>query len=76
MAAAAYGGGRAATQKRLICAGLVVDQRSGCRVVKISHDSARGLDRYIGVRTRHAQACRPLLWLGVSNRGPMTASSI
>jgi integrase len=34
------------------------------------------LDRYIRVGARHAQAYRPQLWLGVSNRGPMTASGI
>jgi len=44
--------------------------------VKISHDAARALDRYIRVRARHAQAYRPQLWLGVNNRGPMTASGI
>ena len=35
------------------------------RVVKISYDTARSLDRYIRVRARHAQAYRPQLWLGV-----------
>ena len=29
------------------------------RTVKISYDAARSLDRYLRVRTRHAQACRP-----------------
>ncbi|HEY6857486.1 MAG TPA: tyrosine-type recombinase/integrase [Mycobacterium sp.] len=46
------------------------------RVVKVSHDAARALDRYTRARARHAQAYRPQLWLGVSNRGPMTASGI
>jgi integrase len=46
------------------------------RVVKISFDAARSLDRYLRVRARHAQAYRPQLWLGVNNRGPMTASGI
>jgi integrase/recombinase XerD len=46
------------------------------RTVKISHDAARALDRYIRARARHAQAHRPQLWLGVNNRGPMTASGI
>ena len=46
------------------------------RTVKISFDAARSLDRYIRVRARHAQAYRPQLWLGASNRGPMTASGI
>ena len=46
------------------------------RAVKISHDAARALDRYLRARARHAQAHRPQLWLGVNNRGPMTASGI
>jgi site-specific recombinase XerD len=46
------------------------------RTVKISFDAARSLDRYIRVRSRHAQAYRPQLWLGAGNRGPMTASGI
>jgi site-specific recombinase XerD len=46
------------------------------RTVKISHDAARALDRYIRARARHAQAYRPQLWLGANNRGPMTASGI
>ena len=46
------------------------------RIVKIGHDAARSLDRYLRVRARHAQAYRPQLWLGVSNRGPMTASGL
>ena len=46
------------------------------RTVKISHDAARALDRYLRVRTRQVQAYRPQLWLGISNRGPMTASGI
>ena len=46
------------------------------RTVKISHDAARALDRYLRVRVRHAQACRPQLWLGINNRGPLTASGI
>jgi integrase/recombinase XerD len=46
------------------------------RTVKISHDAARAVDRYIRVRARHAQAHRPQLWLGVNNRGPLTASGI
>src|SRR5258708_6284653 len=46
------------------------------RTVKISHDAARALDRYIRVRARHAQAYRPQLWLGINNRGPVTASGI
>jgi integrase len=46
------------------------------RVVKVSFDAARSLDRYLRVRARHVQASRPQLWLGVNNRGPMTASGI
>jgi len=46
------------------------------RTVKISFGAARSLDRYLRVRARHAQAYRPQLWLGVGNRGPMTASGI
>jgi site-specific recombinase XerD len=46
------------------------------RTVKIGHDAARALDRYIRVRAPHAQAYRPQLWLGTGNRGPMTASGI
>ena len=46
------------------------------RIVRISHQTAVTLDRYIRVRARHAQAYRPQLWLGVNNRGPMTANGI
>jgi len=46
------------------------------RTVKISHDAARTLDRYLRARARHAQAHRPQLWLGINNRGPMTPSGI
>jgi integrase/recombinase XerD len=46
------------------------------RTVKIDHDAARALDRYIRVRAWHAQAYRPQVWLGACNRGPMTASGI
>src|SRR5580693_941963 len=46
------------------------------RTVKISFDAARSLDRYLRVRARHAQAYRPQLWLGVNNRGPMTAGDL
>jgi integrase/recombinase XerD len=43
------------------------------RIVRIGHDTARALDRYLRVRSRHAQAWRPELWPGVNNRGPMTS---
>jgi integrase/recombinase XerD len=46
------------------------------RTVKISHDAARAVDRYLRVRARHAQAYQPQLWLGANNRGPLTASGI
>ena len=46
------------------------------RVVKIGHQAARALDRYLRVRSKHAQAWRRELWLGVNNRGPMTANGI
>jgi site-specific recombinase XerD len=38
------------------------------RVVRIGHEAARALDRYIRIRSRHAQAWRPQLWLGVNDR--------
>jgi len=47
---------------------------SETRIVKIGHETARSIDRYLRVRARHAQAYRPQLWLGASNRGPMTAN--
>src|ERR1022692_349284 len=46
------------------------------RTVKVSHDAARAPGRYVRVRTRQVQAYRPQLWLGISNRGTMTASGI
>jgi site-specific recombinase XerD len=46
------------------------------RVVRIGHEAARALDRYIRVRSKHAQTWRPQLWLGVNNRGRMTANGI
>jgi integrase/recombinase XerD len=33
------------------------------RIVKIGHQAARSLDRYLRARSRHAQAWRPQLWL-------------
>jgi site-specific recombinase XerD len=46
------------------------------RIVRIGHETARSLDRYVRVRRRHAQAYRAELWLGVNNRGPLTANGI
>ena len=46
------------------------------RIVKITHNPARAADRYLRVRARHIQADRSQLWLGASNREPVTASGI
>jgi site-specific recombinase XerD len=46
------------------------------RVVRIGHEPARALDRYLRVRSKHGQVWRAELWLGVSNRAPMTANLI
>jgi site-specific recombinase XerD len=44
------------------------------RTVKIGHQAARSLDRYL--RARHPQAWRSQLGLGVNSRGPLTATGI
>jgi site-specific recombinase XerD len=46
------------------------------RIVKIGHQTARSLDRYLRARSRHAQAWQPQLWLGINNREPLTAAGI
>ncbi len=46
------------------------------RIVKIGHQAARSLDRYLRARSRHAHARRVQLWLGVNNREPLTAAGI
>ena len=46
------------------------------RIVKIGHQGARSLDRYLRARSRHAQAWRSQLWLGAGNREPLTAAGI
>jgi site-specific recombinase XerD len=46
------------------------------RIVKIGHQAARSLDRYLRARSRHAYAWRPQLWLGINNREPLTAAGI
>ena len=46
------------------------------RIVKIGHQAARSLDRYLRARSRRAYAWRSQLWLGVSNREPLTAAGI
>ena len=46
------------------------------RTVKIGHQAARSLDRYLRARARHPQSWRPQLWLGVNGRRPLTATGI
>ena len=46
------------------------------RTVKVGHQAARSLDRYLRARARHPQSWRPQLWLGVNSRGPLTATGI
>ena len=46
------------------------------RIVRIGHQAARSLDRYIRARSRHPQAHQPQLWLGAGNREPVTAAGI
>jgi len=46
------------------------------RIVKISYDAARSLDRYLRVRARHPQAARPELWLGINGREPLTSDGV
>jgi site-specific recombinase XerD len=46
------------------------------RIVKIGHQAALSLDRYLRARSRHGQAWRPQLWLGTGNREPLTAAGI
>jgi integrase/recombinase XerD len=46
------------------------------RTVKIGHQAARSLDRYLRARARHPQAWRSQLWLSVNSRGPLTAGGI
>ena len=44
--------------------------------VRIGHQAARSLDRYLRARARHPQAWPPQLWLGVNSRGPLTPGGI
>ena len=53
-----------------------VEQGGKDRIVKIGHQAARSLDRYLRARSRHGQAWRPQLWLGTGNREPLTAAGI
>jgi site-specific recombinase XerD len=46
------------------------------RLVTISFEAARAVDRYLRVRARHPLVGRPELWLGVNGRGPLTAAGI
>jgi integrase len=46
------------------------------RIVKISYEAARSVDRYLRVRAKHALAARPELWLGINGRGPVTPDGI
>jgi site-specific recombinase XerD len=45
------------------------------RIVKISYETARSVDRYLRVRAKHPLAPRPELWLGIG-RGPVTPDGI
>jgi integrase len=46
------------------------------RTVRLSHEAARRLDRYLRARSRHPLAHRPELWLGEGARGPLDRSGI
>ena len=46
------------------------------RTVKLSHEAARRLDRYLRARSGHELAWRPELWLGEGTRGPLDRSGI
>jgi site-specific recombinase XerD len=46
------------------------------RTVRIHHEAARRVDRYLRVRARHEQAYRLGLWLGTGGRGPLTGNGI
>ncbi len=46
------------------------------RTVRIDHEAARRVDRYLRVRARHGQAYRLGLWLGTDGRGPLTGNGI
>jgi len=46
------------------------------RIVTISYQAARSLDRYLRARAKHPMAGRPEVWLGVNPRGPLTAAGI
>jgi integrase/recombinase XerD len=46
------------------------------RIVRVTHEAARRLDRYLRVRARHPLAYLPQLWLGAGNHGPLGRSGI
>jgi integrase len=46
------------------------------RAVRIDHEAARRVDRYLRVRARHEQAYRLGMWLGTGGRGPLTGNGI
>jgi site-specific recombinase XerD len=46
------------------------------RTVRISHEAARRIDRYLRVRSKHELAWRPELWLGTGSRGPLDRGGI
>ena len=58
------------------CEAIVTGKGGKQRLVKFGYDAGRDLDRYLRERQRHALARLPQLWLGIRNRGPMTASGI
>lgn len=44
--------------------------------MKLSHEAARRVDRYLRARSGHQLAWRPELWLGEGTRGPLDRSGI
>jgi site-specific recombinase XerD len=46
------------------------------RIVRVDHEAARQIDRYLRVRARHPLAHRSLLWLGTGDRGPLTGNGV
>jgi len=51
-------------------------KRGKDRIVRIDHEAARRVDRYLRARARHPQAHRSRLWLGAGGRGPLTRDGI
>jgi site-specific recombinase XerD len=54
----------------------VVGKGGKPRIVTISYEAARSLDRYLRARAKHPQAGRRELWLGANGRGPLTPAGI